>query len=203
MLATMSIAVAAVAMPVVAAALRFVHAPSRRQLLADAQRRREKLGGSTDAALIDLVLAHAACDAGEEGAHLVQLLVDGRHQAALDVFDRLAGDDASAAGDALEVLAERLARVDFAPATDAALLVLLRNHPYFEAFQCRSPPTVRRFYDLLNQGRYEALADGWTDLVADLWDDEGGTARRSRRFAPELHAALMLLRERAAPTLDS
>jgi len=101
----------------------------------------------------------------------------------------------------LAQLAERLAVEDFRRETREQLIDRARAHPYFASFTRRSPPGVRRFFELLNKGEAPQLLAEWPDVVAAWWEDEGGAEpRRSLAIAPELRGLVVALaRKTGAP----
>lgn len=94
----------------------------------------------------------------------------------------------------LSDLAERMAVEDFEKQTRARLIEIARAHPYFASFTRRSPPGVRRFFELLNKGRHPELLQEWPEIVAAWWEDEGAPEqRRSLAIAPELRGLVIAL----------
>jgi hypothetical protein len=100
----------------------------------------------------------------------------------------------------LSQLAERLAIEDFARETREQLIERARAHPYFASFTRRSPPGVRRFFELLNKGENTQLLVEWPDVVAAWWEDEGAPEpRRSLAVAPELRGLVVALSRKPRP----
>lgn len=137
---------------------------------------------------------------------LLAILADRRYQAALARWCEWRGLFLGNAGvegiDQVEAilsqLAERLAVEDFDQQPRERLVELVRAHPYFNTFTRRSPPGVRRFFQLFNKGEHQQLLAEWPDVVAAWWEDEGGAEpRRSIPVAPELRAVVVSLSNRA------
>lgn len=100
---------------------------------------------------------------------------------------------------ALSQLAERLAVEDFGRESREQLIDRARAHPYFASFTRRSPPGVRRFFELLNKGEAAQLLSEWPDVVAAWWEDEGAPEpRRSLAIAPELRGLVVALSRKSS-----
>ena len=178
----------------------------QRRLTSSRQRQERHRQQSDDELVRHLEQEPALAQAGTAGLdarhEIVAFVVGLRPQAALtrwsevrDLFvSHVAEHDLDAIEDLISVLAERAAEEDYARQTDARLVELMRSHPYFGSFTRRSPPSVRRFFEKFNAGRYTDLLDEWDVILAGMWGDEGDDGRRRYvPYAPEIRAAIRTL----------